>query len=126
MDPCDGTVTSSTAVTWRGDGQSVAVMVGTEQRQLVMLDGGTLQKAALVVSNNAWTGCIAWQPSGRHLYAAFQSSDGRSAVGLIENNGLEHGAFDIRHKSRGRFHCWEENLSQVTCSQWNGVQMHSC
>lgn len=37
---------------------------------------------------------LAWQPNGRHLYAA-QAQGDRHRVVLYETNGLEHGGFDV-------------------------------
>lgn len=37
---------------------------------------------------------LAWQPSGRHLYAAHPQGQHHRVV-LYETNGLEHGGFDV-------------------------------
>ena len=37
---------------------------------------------------------LAWQPNGRHLYAAHALADQHRVV-LYETNGLEHGGFDV-------------------------------
>jgi elongator complex protein 1 len=39
-------------------------------------------------------GALAWQPNGRHLYAAARSSSSSSVL-LYERNGLRHGGFDL-------------------------------
>lgn len=37
---------------------------------------------------------LAWQPNGRHLYAAHLQGEHHRVV-LYEANGLEHGGFDV-------------------------------
>ena len=39
--------------------------------------------------------CLAWQPNGRHLYAAQASPEQGNRVVLFETNGLQHGGFSI-------------------------------
>ena len=51
------------------------------------------------------SGPIAWQPNGRHLYAACLRANGQPDVLLYESNGLQHGGFDL--------HGQGENLSSV-------------
>ncbi|CAK0773220.1 hypothetical protein CVIRNUC_004042 [Coccomyxa viridis] len=41
------------------------------------------------------SGPIAWQPNGRHLFAACRRADGQPGILLYESNGLQHGGFDI-------------------------------
>ena len=38
------------------------------------------------------SGPVAWQPNGRHIYAAQEMQDRQSVV-LFEGNGLSHGSF---------------------------------
>ena len=44
---------------------------------------------------NSLSGHIAWQPNGRHLYAACARPDGQISIILYERNGLQHGSFDL-------------------------------
>ncbi len=44
------------------------------------------------------SGHIAWQPNGRHLYAACARPDGLPSITLFERNGLQHGGFDLHGK----------------------------
>ncbi len=37
---------------------------------------------------------LAWQPDGRHLYAAQRDAEGQRVI-LYELNGLQHGSFDV-------------------------------
>lgn len=37
---------------------------------------------------------LAWQPNGRHLYAAQQDAQGQRVI-LYELNGLQHGNFEV-------------------------------
>ena len=37
---------------------------------------------------------LAWQPNGRHLYAAQQDAQGQRVI-LYELNGLQHGSFNV-------------------------------
>ena len=41
------------------------------------------------------SGPIAWQPNGRHLFAACRRADGQPGILLYESNGLQHGSFDL-------------------------------
>ena len=47
---------------------------------------------------NSLSGHIAWQPNGRHLYAACARPDGQISIILYERNGLQHGSFDLHGK----------------------------
>ena len=47
---------------------------------------------------------LAWQPNGRHLYAAQASPGGGQRVVLFETNGLQHGGFDILQAGAGAAH----------------------
>ena len=44
------------------------------------------------------SGHIAWQPNGRHLYAACAGLDGLPSIMLFERNGLQHGGFELHGK----------------------------
>ena len=48
-------------------------------------------------------GPLAWQPNGRHTYAA-QRMDGQQRVVLFERNGLSHGHFEVRHEGEHTHH----------------------
>lgn len=56
-------------------------------------EGGTLH--AVGEHCAGLSGLIAWQPNGRHLYAACTRPDGRLSIILYERNGLQHGSFDL-------------------------------
>ena len=53
------------------------------------------------------SGPIAWQPNGRHLYAACLRANGQPGILLYESNGLQHGGFDLHGDGDG------EDLSSV-------------
>lgn len=56
---------------------------------------------------------LAWQPNGRHLYAAHPVGK-HHRVALYETNGLEHGGFDIPQEGDSSFHSIA--LLTTTCS----------
>lgn len=49
------------------------------------------------------SGPIAWQPIGRHLFAACHRADGQPGILLYESNGLQHGGFDIHGQGQYLF-----------------------
>jgi len=99
---------ASACVTWRGDGDYVATLVeaaatdqpdpdgtGTSQHaSLRVWDGRTLSLHAEGEAATALSAVAAWQPNGRHLYAA-QHAGSTPRVVLFERNGLQHGGFDV-------------------------------
>lgn len=88
----------SVDVSWRGDGQLVAVLIGDPmKRTLSIFDGATLRLSAVAQAECPLTGCIAWQPNGRHLYAGASVQD-TSIMCLFEPNGLGHGSFSLRNQ----------------------------
>ena len=87
-------------VSWRGDGQLVAVSVreGTEQGSLLIFECPSLKLSTTAEKKDDTVGCVAWQPNGRHLYAAtVPSPQDLSRLYLFENNGLVCGSFLLRH-----------------------------
>ena len=85
---------------WRGDGQLVAVSVRqqTEQGSLLILECPSLKLSATAETKDDIVGCLAWQPNGRHLYAAsVPSQQDLSRLYLFESNGLIRGSFLLRH-----------------------------
>ena len=52
-------------------------------------------------------GPLAWQPNGRHIYAA-QRLDGQQRVVLFERNGLSHGCFKVHHEGEQACHSGRE------------------
>ena len=100
-------------ITWRGDSNYVATLVESEGEDLQhegaadterrsidgratmsIWDGKTLQLHADGEAAAGLAAVGAWQPNGRHLYAA-QHTGPRPRVLLFERNGLQHGGFDI-------------------------------
>ena len=66
------------------------------------------------------SGPIAWQPNGRHLFAACRRADGQPGILLYESNGLQHGGFDIHGQGQYLFSvalCQQYGLLQVSQSQ---------
>ena len=59
------------------------------------------------------SGPIAWQPNGRHLYAACLRANRQPGILLYESNGLQHGGFDL--------HGQGEDLSSVALCQQCGL-----
>ncbi|KAA6419594.1 MAG: elongator complex 1-like [Trebouxia sp. A1-2] len=51
---------------------------------------------------------LAWQPNGRHLYAAHAQGNHHRVV-LYETNGLEHGGFDVPRSGRLTQLSWSTN-----------------
>ena len=90
-------------VTWRGDGQLVAISYGDKTKRLLnIFEIPSMQVKATAQAENDLTGCIAWQPNGRHLYAA-ATIDDISAMCLFESNGLGHGSFCLRSQGQANF-----------------------
>jgi hypothetical protein len=56
-------------------------------------EGCALHAVGKATSMGLYT-VLAWQPNGRHLYAAHAQGN-RHRVALYETNGLEHGGFDV-------------------------------
>ena len=95
-------------VAWRGDGNYVATLVEADAAALTdsegtandspacmrVWDGKTLQLHAEGDAAADLSAVAAWQPNGRHLYAA-QHTGLMPRVLLFECNGLQHGGFDI-------------------------------
>ena len=102
---------ASACVTWRGDGDYVATLVEPcaadqpgsdspatgQSASLRVWDGRTLQAHAEGEAAAALSSVAAWQPNGRHLYAA-QHAGPTPRVLLFERNGngLQHGGFNAR------------------------------
>ncbi|CAL5218701.1 g412 [Coccomyxa viridis] len=66
------------------------------------------------------SGHIAWQPNGRHLYAACTRPDGLPSITLYERNGLQHGGFDLHGKGVCSGLSWSPDsqlLAVTICSQ---------
>lgn len=110
---------SQAAISWRGDGKFVATSVspgslpdsdtsteGTELRSTTDVQPSPVatkmqiwerENFQLHADGEAADGLLpvlAWQPNGRHLYAAQQGSTA-ARVALFERNGLQHGGFDV-------------------------------
>ena len=99
---------ATACVTWRGDGDYVATLVEVDataepgsvglaagqHASLRVWDGRTLQPHAEGEAAPALSAVAAWQPNGRHLYAA-QHAGSTPRVVLFERNGLQHGGFDV-------------------------------
>ena len=113
---------SQAAISWRGDGKFVATSVSpstracldsskdsteasttvkvnavepTQTADLRIWERDNFQLHAVGETLEGLTPVLAWQPNGRHLYAAQQLGDAAS-VFLFEANGLQHGSFDVR------------------------------
>ena len=110
---------SQATITWRGDGKFVATSVrpGSLSASDTSMDAAGPRSAADVAPAPATT-CmqiwerenlqlhaagedadgllpvLAWQPNGRHLYAARQGGPAPRVL-LFERNGLQHGGFDV-------------------------------
>lgn len=56
-------------------------------------EGCALHAVGKATSMGLYT-VLAWQPNGRHLYAAHAQGN-HHRVALYETNGLEHGGFDV-------------------------------
>jgi elongator complex protein 1 len=88
-----------TAISWRGDGQYVAINTILETPDLkrrvvrVYTREGVLDSVSEPV--NGLEGALSWKPSGQ-LIAGIQRTGDRIDVVFFERNGLRHGEFTLR------------------------------
>lgn len=59
-----------------------------------------MQEVAEGEKAEALLSVLAWQPNGRHLYAAQKDAHGQRVV-LYELNGLQHGSFEVSGPGTG-------------------------
>lgn len=59
---------------------------------------------------------LAWQPNGRHLYAAHPQGQHHRVV-LYETNGLEHGGFDVPRTGDTPPHLPSSTPSTLLCGR---------
>lgn len=88
----------SVTISWRGDGQYVAVnsILETEQRRRIIRvysREGKLESVSEPI--NGLEGALSWKPSGQ-VIAGIQRHDGKIDVVFFERNGLRHGEFSLR------------------------------
>ncbi|KAF7186676.1 Elongator complex protein 1 [Pseudocercospora fuligena] len=90
---------SRTSISWRGDGQYVAINSILEVPDLkrrvirVFSREGVLDSVSEPV--DGLEGALSWKPSGQ-LLASIQRQDDRADVVFFERNGLRHGEFSLR------------------------------
>ena len=86
----------SVALSWRGDGNFFATIMpyGPDERAIRIWERKGAELHAMGEHARGLDGVLAWQPNGRHLYAA-QHVDGRPTIVLYEANGLQHGGFAV-------------------------------
>ncbi|CAK4027346.1 kinase complex, IKAP component [Lecanosticta acicola] len=87
-----------TTISWRGDGQFVAVnsiLEGETKRRIIRVYSrdGVLDSVSEPV--DGLEGALSWKPSGQ-LIAGIQRQDDRIEVVFFERNGLRHGEFALR------------------------------
>lgn len=93
LSPLDG---GETTITWRGDGQYVALnaITGGNRRMLrVYSREGVLDSVSEPV--DGLEGALSWRPAG-NLMATVQRLKDRVDVVFFERNGLRHGQFTLR------------------------------
>ena len=86
------------ALSWKGDGTGVATVLRAAPNTPFALRSHAAPSGdldAVGEGGPALTGCVAWAPDGRHMYAAV-AGDGADApkIALFEPNGMRHGHFD--------------------------------
>ncbi|KAK3050381.1 putative elongator complex protein 1 [Extremus antarcticus] len=90
----DGRVT----ISWRGDGQFVAVnsaLEGEQKRRVIRVYSreGLLESVSEPI--NCLEGALSWKPKGQ-LIAGVQRHDDEIDIVFFERNGLRHGEFSLR------------------------------
>lgn len=120
---------SRTTISWRGDGQYVAInslLEGEVQRRLVRVYSreGVLESVSEPV--DGLEAALSWKPSGQ-IIAGIQRRGGGVEVVFFEKNGLRHGEFDLRMEkdlvdSRIDL-CWNSDSSVLAVSMKDRVQL---
>lgn len=87
------------SIIWSGDGKYFATVCsssaeGNEACNLKVWDREGCELHAVGAAPQGLHCVLAWQPNGRHLYAAHTLAEHHRVV-LYETNGLEHGGFDV-------------------------------
>lgn len=91
-----------TTITWRGDGQYVAVnSFQSDVRRVIRVYSreGVLDSVSEPV--DGLEGALSWRPAG-NLIAGIQRLDDRVDVVFFERNGLRHGEFSLRLSEKER------------------------
>ncbi|DBA88250.1 hypothetical protein WJX77_011440 [Trebouxia sp. C0004] len=111
--PSELNVSNGASITWRGDGKyfaTVSAPAGSDVASSLRVwqtEGCALHAVGKTPSMGLYT-VLAWQPNGRHLYAAHAQGPHHRVV-LYETNGLEHGGFDVPRSGRLTQLSWSSN-----------------
>ena len=106
--------TRETTISWRGDGNSVAVnSIESDSRRVIRIFSreGVLDSVSEPV--DGLVGALSWRPAG-NLLAGIQRLEDRIRVVFFERNGLRHGQFDLR-LSQEEWSTWGSQISL----KWN-------